>query len=52
VRVGSWVHIEQVQASVQTNTGPVTPIIDVRVWVEIPSNLAGSPVIGGAELGE
>jgi hypothetical protein len=34
VRVGSWVHIEQVQASIQTKTGPVTTIIDVRICVE------------------
>jgi hypothetical protein len=34
VCVGSWVHVEQVKASMQTKTGPLMSIIEVRIWTE------------------
>jgi hypothetical protein len=34
VQPGRWIHIERVKTCVETRTGPVTTILDVRVWVE------------------
>ena len=34
ITIGRWLHIERVQAIVQTGTGPITSIIDVRIWLE------------------